>query len=419
MLSKRIAKAALLGSLALSGQAWADRPRLEFWTQSLAPKFAPYFNNLVSRYQAANPQVEVAWVDYPWDVIRSKFMVALASGNPPALANVQVPWVYEFKEAGLIQPLDNLLDSKQYLTGAIMDVSFDGHIYAFPFYNGANVIAYNTALFRQAGLDPAQPPRSFDMQLSYAKTIRQKTGVAGFAPTLGPTKVEGLMINEGLEIMRNGRAVFNSPAHVAFVRKLADAYQAGALLKDNLFSEDNFQVSMAAYNSGRLGMLVTVPAALKRVRDDAPAIYRHTDAASAPLGRTGMAAGGWQFTFVVPKNVDPKLLPEVAKLGAFLTSAENQLAFSRAAGTLPTSRLASQHAFFHTLPDQAGAVEKGLIAAARNIAVTRTVFLAGVKNSELLSTRLSGAVEQAVTGRKDAKLALDEAVLFWNKKLGK
>ncbi|QNM97222.1 extracellular solute-binding protein [Chitinimonas koreensis] len=417
---KRIAHAALLlAGLALSGQALAEKQRLEFWTQSLAPKFDPYFKNLVAKYNAANPNVEVVWVDYPWDVIRTKFTAAIASGKPPALANMDVPWAYEYKQSGLILPLDNLIDKNQYVAGAVKDVTFDGKLYAIPFYNGANVIAYNTELFKKAGLDPKLPPKSFDMQLSYAKTIKARTGVAGFAPTLGPTKIEGLLIQEGLDVMKDGRAVFNSPEHVAFVRKLADAYKAGALLKDNLFAQDNFQVSMAAYNSGRMAMLVTVPAALTRVRDDAPNIYKVTDAAGAPLGKSGIASGGWQFTFVVPRNVDPKLVPEVAKLGSYLTNAENQLAFSKFAGTLPTSKRAAMDAHFQTLPANAGAVEKGLVAAAKNLDVTRTIFLAGVKDAELLSTKLSAAIEQAVTGRKDAKVALDEAAAFWNQKLGK
>lgn len=415
----RHAKTALwLAAMLLAMPALAARPRLEFWTQSLSPKFAPYFQRLVSQYNASHPSVDVVWIDYPWDVIRSKFTVALASGNPPALANFQVPLVYEFKQLGLIQPVDKLIAPGQYLAGAIDDVRFEGHIYAFPFYNGANVIAYNTDLFQRAGLDPKRPPASFDEQLSYAKAIHAKTGVAGFAPALGPNKIEGLLLNEGLEVMRNGRAVFNSPAHIAFIRKLADGYQAGGLLKDNLFAEENFQASMAAYDSGRLGMLVTIPAALRRVRDDAPAIYRVTDAAAAPLGRSGYAAGGWQFTFVVPKNVDPALLPEIGRLATFLTNADNQLAFSQAAGTLPTSRVAAASPFFQPVDHHAGAVEKGLAAAAKNLAVTRTVFLAGVKNAGLLSTRLSAAVEQAVTGRQDPQQAMDEAVAFWNQKLG-
>ena len=63
--------------------------------------------------------------------------------------------------------------------------------------------------------------------------------------------------------------MFNSPAHVALSTKLADAYKAGGLLKDKLFSEDNYPASIDAYKSGRMAMLEAPPSALTRVRDDA------------------------------------------------------------------------------------------------------------------------------------------------------
>ena len=35
------------------------KQHIEFWTMSLKPKFVPYFDNLVKRYEAENPGVEV------------------------------------------------------------------------------------------------------------------------------------------------------------------------------------------------------------------------------------------------------------------------------------------------------------------------------------------------------------------------
>ncbi|MFC4159703.1 extracellular solute-binding protein [Chitinimonas lacunae] len=418
MQGKSFARGLLLAAgLLVSAEALADKPQLEVWTMSLSPKFNDYFKQLISRYNAANPAVEWRWVDYPWDVIQTKFTAAVAAGRPPALVNLNVPWAYDYKQDNLIQPLDQWVDKSQYTEGAIRDVTFDGKVYAFPHYNGANVIAFNTELFRKAGLDPAKPPQSLDQQLAYAKQIKAKTGVAGFAPAIGPTKIEGFFMQEGLDVVKDGRAVFNSPRHVELLRKLADAYKSGALFRNNLFAQDNFQVSMAAYNSGQMAMLVSTPTSLTRVRDDAPAIYKITDVAGAPLGPTRIASGGWMFNFAVARNVDPKLLPEIGKFGSYLTNADNQLAFSKQAGTLPTAKKTAADPFFQSLPANAGAVEKGLAVAARHLDNTRTVFLAGVKDAELLSNRLAAAVEQAVTGRKEPQAALNEAVAFWNQKL--
>ncbi|WON82193.1 extracellular solute-binding protein [Chromobacterium haemolyticum] len=78
------ARAALLAAgcaVALPALA-ADKPVLEVWTMSLSPKFDGYFKDLVGKYNAQNPNVEVKWTDYPWDVIQSKFTAAVGAGKP-------------------------------------------------------------------------------------------------------------------------------------------------------------------------------------------------------------------------------------------------------------------------------------------------------------------------------------------------
>ena len=208
---KSIASATLLAvGLTASFSAFAaDKPVIEVWTMSLSPKFDGYFKDLVGKYNAQNPGVEVKWTDYPWDVIQAKFTAAVGAGKPPALVNLNVPWAYDYKQDGLIQPVDGIINKAQFVKGALADVTFEGKTYAFPHYNGANVIAYNKDIFARAGLKAA--PKTFDEQLSFSKAIKAKTGVAGFAPTLGPTKIEGFLIQNGLDVVKGGKAVFKQP----------------------------------------------------------------------------------------------------------------------------------------------------------------------------------------------------------------
>src|SRR5262249_15811250 len=153
-------------------------------------------------------------------------------------------------------------------------------------------------------------------QLDAAKQIRARTGQYGFSPALG--KIAGLFLEEGLPLVENGKAVFNSPGHVALIRKLADAYKAGALLKDKLFSEDNFPAAIDAYNSGRIAMLEAPPSALTRVRDDAPDVYAATDVAPVPIGGQGVAAGGWLFHFAMPQGTTGAVAIEAARFAKYL-----------------------------------------------------------------------------------------------------
>ncbi|MQA20200.1 extracellular solute-binding protein [Rugamonas sp. FT103W] len=402
--------AALVMSAAL-----AAPEKIEFWTFSMKPKFTPYFETLVKNYEAGNPNVKVEWVDFPWDVIQTKLVTRIVAGTPPALVNLNVPWADEFARDGLLAPVDTLLGDARprYLASTLEDLTFGGKTYGFPMYSNVAVIAYNTQIFKAAAIPHA--PRDLDEQLLFARQIAARTGKAGLCPAL--SKIDGLMMQQGLAVIKDGKAVFNSPAHIALIKKLADTYKAGGLLKDALFAEDNFPAAIDAYKGGRLGMLLAPPTAVKRIESDAKDIYAITDVAPAPLGPTGIADGGWLIHFAVPKNVDAKLLPAVGKFARYLTNDANQLAFAKQASVYPAMAQAANDPFFMTVPPGAGAAEKAVSAGAVSMPHSHTLYVAGITDYDELRRYLVKAVEAGVTGKQDVKQALDQAVAIWNKKL--
>jgi putative chitobiose transport system substrate-binding protein len=389
--------------------------KIEFWTFSMKPKFTPYFETLVKNYEAGNPGVKVEWVDFPWDVIQTKLVTRIVAGTPPALVNLNVPWADEFARDGLLTPVDALLaDARpRYLASTLEDLTFGGKTYGFPMYSNVAVIAYNTQIFKAAAIPHA--PRDLDEQLLFARQIAARTGKAGLCPAL--SKIDGLMMQQGLAVIKDGKAVFNSPAHIALIKKLADTYKAGGLLKDALFAEDNFPAAIDAYKGGRLGMLLAPPTAVKRIQSDAKDIYAITDVAPAPLGPTGIADGGWLIHFAVPKNVEAKLLPAIGKFARYLTNDANQLAFAKQASVYPAMAQAANDPFFMTVPPGAGAEEKAVSAGAVSMPHSHTLYVAGITDYDELRRYLVKAVEAGVTGKQDVKQALDQAVAIWNRKL--
>ena len=53
---------------------------VEFWTMSLKPKFIGYFQSRIAHYQATHPNVELEWVDVPWDALQTKLTAAIVAG---------------------------------------------------------------------------------------------------------------------------------------------------------------------------------------------------------------------------------------------------------------------------------------------------------------------------------------------------
>lgn len=415
-----------LGALLLAASAFspaapaaaAAPAHIEFWTFSLKPKFIPYFDHLVKRYEAEHPGVVIEWVDFPWDSIQTKLITRIVAGNPPALVNLNVPWADEYARDGLIVPVDALMGAaaSTHTKAALDDLTFNGHLYGFPLYSNVAVIACNTRLFQRAGL--TRGPRDLDEELDFADQMFARTGVPGFAPLLG--KVDGLFLQQGLPVIANGRAAFTSPRHVALVKKLAASYRNGGLFKDKLFSEDNFPAVVDAYKGGRLGMLLAPPSALPRIAADAKEVYAITDVAPAPLGPTSIADGGWMVHFAVPRGVDAKLLPAVGEFARYLTDADNQLAFAKLANVFPTTAIAANDAYFQGPPGaRLTPAQKAMAAGADSMQHSHTLYVAGVEDYDELRRVLVNAVEAGVTGKKDVQQALDEAAAVWNKKLAK
>jgi len=411
-----LAVVGLNSNASAAANAAGPKQKIEFWTLSMKPKFTSYFQQIVKTFETQHPEIEVEWVDFPWDILQLKLITAIAAGTPPALVNLNVPWAEEYARDGLIEPVENMmLDKSMYTKVALEDLTFNGHIYGFPHYSNVNVVAYNARIFSEAGIKA--PPASLNDELSISKQIYARTGKAGYAPTLG--KIDSFFMQQGLDIVKNGRAVFNSPQHVALVRKLADAYQAGGLLKDKLFSEDSFPAVIDAYKGGRLGMLVSAPTAIKRIEVDAKDVYAVTRVAAAPLGPTNIADGGWMFHYAVPRGVSPALYPAVAKFANFVTNDENQLAFSKLAGVMPTTVKALADPYFMQLPEHAAAAEQAQPIAAASMKYSRSVYVVGLEDYDEMRRVLVKAVEAGMTGKQDIKTALDEAVVIWNKKLSK
>ena len=401
-------------------QSTEKKQTIEFWTMSLKPKFVPYFENLVKEYEAKHPDVKVVWVDFPWDILQLKLITAIAAGTPPDLVQLSVPWAEEMARDGLLLPVDAMIAKPNpYVQGAIDDVTFKGKMYGFPHYSNVNIIAYNSTILAQAGLQTA--PTSMDELLDYAVQIYAKTGKAGYAPALG--KIDGFMMQEGLDLILDGKAVFNSPEHIALIKKLAKTYQANGFLKDKLFADDNFPAVVEAYLGGRLGMMVSAPTALRRIQADSKRIYAVTDIFPAPIGPTGIADGGWLFHFAVPQGVDDKKKSAISQFAQFLTNDENQLAFAKIANVMPTAKATlsnpqfAAHTEEKTSQTKQDPAEKAQMVAAQVMGRSRTLYVAGVTDYDELRRFLVQAVEASVIGKRDPQEAMDEAVAKWNQKL--
>lgn len=316
---------------------------------------------------------------------------------------------------GALLPLNDLLDTatfKLYQKAALDAFTFECKIYALPDYASTRIVAFNTDILRKAGLDPSNLPRTIPGIIEWAKTIKDKTGIYGFAPLIANVDFLKVFQEAGLPIFdeKRKKAVFNSPAHVALLQQYID------LRKKDYFPEDvmrrGFTAAYELYTAGKLGIVIIGPQFMPRLEKDNNAVWKVTTVAPHPIG-AGQVVQASTFAYAVPKGVrDPK---RAAQLAAWLTNDENQLAFSKRTGTtFPTTVKAAADPFFRAGGSTVNDLAR--LAAAKTMRYGRDLTVP-VPNAAELNKAFKDNIEAAIFGQKSAKQALDDIVKVWNANL--
>jgi len=387
---------------------------IEFWTISLEPFFTTFVNGLIDRYQRAHPDVRVRWIDVQPQALDQKLLSSIAGGVAPDVVNLNTETTLRLAEVHALVDMDRAVPAParaRYFPNIWASLRLDGHAYGVPWYVTPDVLAYNQALFRKAGLDPAHPPVTTEALIRAAVAVKQKTGIYGFMPNVDGIRFLKVFQEEGLPVLSpdRRRAVFDSAAHVALLARYIDLYKHDQFPDDTL--RRGYLGATERYGDGQLAMLTTGPQFLLRVRSDNPDVYRDTAVAAAPLGR-GQVYDLPTMDLAVPAA--SRHQAEAVAFALYVTDDENQLAFCKQVVIFPSTRQAAADSYFTrggTSPE-----DRARVVAARELDRARDLTLA-IPHSDDLYRDFREAIESAFYGRMAPGQALEWAVRQWNAKL--
>ncbi|MGA4963572.1 extracellular solute-binding protein [Streptomyces pseudogriseolus] len=96
------------------------------------------------------------------DEQRSQLLGALQSGSARYdVVNLDVTWVPEFAEAGLVRALPDDLVDADVIDPVARTARWDGKVYAVPFNSDVGLLYYRRDLLRKAGMEPPYVPEDF------------------------------------------------------------------------------------------------------------------------------------------------------------------------------------------------------------------------------------------------------------------
>jgi len=292
-------------------------------------------------FKVAYPNITTDVQSITYNELLDKFRTSLLGNSAPAVIRLQILGGVEFAAKGYLQPLkpeDVGYTAADFWPGALKSVTYEGVSYGLPTNNETMAMIWNAKVFKDAGLDPENPPATWDDVVTYSKTINEKLGIPGYGlvakQNAGNTPFRfmpqmwayggGALDEASAEPGYKDVWINNAGSKAA----LQAAYQMYAVDKSVPTSAlTNTQgENQAPFIAGKLGMMIAHPAeyakmtdlaskatgADKAAADEVVANMRYGLIPAGPDGKRAVVFGGSNIHVVKPEFVQGGKVDEQA-----------------------------------------------------------------------------------------------------------
>ncbi|HTE82626.1 MAG TPA: extracellular solute-binding protein, partial [Reyranella sp.] len=144
-------------------------------------KLAREMTRLTKVYNDSQKEVAVTAVyTGSYDDTKLKAQAAANAGKPPAVVLMSANFVLDLKLAGDVISLEPMLKADGTTRARFLDdfwpavqpnAIVDGELYAIPYQNSTPLLYFNVDHFKEAGLDPKKPPRTWAELVDAARKL--------------------------------------------------------------------------------------------------------------------------------------------------------------------------------------------------------------------------------------------------------
>jgi multiple sugar transport system substrate-binding protein len=378
---------------------------------------------LKAQFEKDNPGITIEINPLAWEGMHDKMVAAFQSGNAPDILDLLMSWTYEFAAAGWLLPLEDYnsqlqIDWNDFFPSALQTAKYKGKIYSVPFRGDCFAFVINTKLFKDSGLDPSNPPKTWDDVLVACEKIKS-TLPGEYYPTgfgLGQrdhamTNFEYFCWSFGSEVLieeaGKWKAAFNNDKGIKALDFMKTLYEKGYVPKGvlSLTGDDIWDM----FVGGKIAMMPYKQYGLPLIQQKAPDM-------KVVVSQLPRQPDGLQFyneyegfSWVVNKN--SKNLDATLKFLKFLSSPQNQAFYTH---TFPARKSAFQYGNLNFYKQDWNSPELKVYAEALNYG--HPVYPISQKSD--VAQILMEMIHAAFTGTKSSKQAIEDAVNQINKLLG-
>lgn len=226
------------------------------------------YQKLIADFEAEYPNITVEGSEVGWDP--ATFQAQLAGGQLPTVMTVPLTEPQGLIARDQISDITAELDQvglKEKLNPAALPVAqnTEGAIYGVPVDAYALGLAYNRDLFEQAGLDPDDPPTTWQEVREDAAVIAEKTGAVGYAQMT--TSGQGGWSLTAMTYAAGGTVESPDGSEVTFTDDSDAMQEQLELLHDMRWVDDsmgdNFVYDQSTilqdFAAGKIGMVIGAP----------------------------------------------------------------------------------------------------------------------------------------------------------------
>ena len=287
---------------------------------------APLLREILDAFEEANPGIKVENVTLDGNTDTQKMLTAVAGGDVPDIYMTHTLDLSMWAELDAFLSLneyvarDNLDLESIFYAGTLTGSTFNGQLIQLPFkFSSSMMIWYNKDLFREAGLDPDNPPKTWEELEAAAAALTKMNGdvieQAGFSTCInclnGPEFpfAEWLSRNGGTLLTEDMSDIaFDGPEGLetlTWMKEFMDNTVGGFDKFSAQFGTD-FPENRPAFYSGKLAMHMDGPWFLDILRTEAPEMMDKVGVFLPPINGDNPDATQRYVTYGVPGYAIPK-----------------------------------------------------------------------------------------------------------------
>lgn len=342
-------------------QSEAEVIELDFWSFWGSEPRRDFIEEIVENFNNSQEEIHVTHTFLPWGDIWTKNLASIAGGDPADVIINDINSVAQRAQKNQNTNLSEFIAQEegmqdQYYSHLWEATVFEGDNYAVPFNTDTRILYYNKDIFEEVGLDPEQPPTTWDELKEMAMQMDVKNGDfyerIGFLPRYG---IQGDVYymnatGHGFWDFEENVPTLNDPKGIEILDWMVAYEQEYGSDVVNAFSAEFGSQTADPFISGKLAMVVKEATHYSQIKAYAPDL--NFGVVPLPEFKEGYGNTSWGGGFVaeIPYGAkNPEASWEFIK---YLTGAEAQEFWAASNFDNVAHIEATQNAFDNDLLDE-------------------------------------------------------------------